>query len=250
MSGTARLQPLFFPVVTAFCAFSLLCGLGLWQVERKAWKENLIATLRERVAAAPVALPSPREWNELTQDRSEFRRVTVRLDFPARERVYVYTGGSSLRPDVKAPGYFVFMPARLPSGEMVVVDVGYVADKPFSWSAGPREITGYMRWPERPSFFIAEHDASAETWFARDHRAMADVKGWGAVAPFYIDQETPVPPGGLPRPGTLAPTLPNNHLGYALTWFGLAAGLVGVFGLWLRKQARQRRSPVPESVSL
>jgi cytochrome oxidase assembly protein ShyY1 len=230
---------LFFPAVVALAAFCVLCGLGFWQIERKAWKENLIASLRERIAASPAPLPPPREWNRLTQETDEFRRVTARLQFPENLRALVYSGASTLRPDVKSPGYFVFVPAKLPNGETVVVNLGFAPEKTFPPVAGEREIGGYLRWPEKPSWFVAEHDAAGEVWSARDHRAMADVKGWGEVAPFYIDQENPLPPAGVPRPGPLSVSLPNNHLGYALTWFGLALGLAAVFGIWLRNQIRK-----------
>ncbi len=229
---------LFFPVVVALGAFCVLCGLGFWQVERKAWKENLIAALRERVTAAPAPLPSPREWSRLIQQDDEFRRVTVRLRFPDNARALVYSGASTLRADVKSPGYFVFAPAKLASGETVMVDLGFAPEKALPSLAGEREITGYLRWPEKPSWFVAEHDATGKVWSARDHLAMANVRKWGEVAPFYIDQEAPVPAGGVPRPGPLTVSLPNNHLGYALTWFGLALGLAGVFGVWLRRQIR------------
>lgn len=237
-----RTRSLFFPVVTAFCAFSVLCGLGFWQVERKAWKENLIATVNGRIADAPIALPAPREWPRLTQQDYEFRRVTARLEFVNDKRAFVFTGGTGLRPDIKSPGYFVFAPAKLQDGETVVIDLGFAPDKNIPDISGTREITGYLRWPERPSWFVAEHDSSGDTWFARDPVAMADFLKWGAVAPFYIDQETPVPQNGAPKPGPLSVHFPNNHLGYALTWFGLALGLVGVFGFWLRKQLRGRHS--------
>ena len=69
----------------------------------------------------------------------------------------------------------------------------------------------------------------ATTWFVRDQRAMAKALDWGEVAPFYVDQESPVPAGGVPKPGPLKPQLRNDHLGYALTWFGLAAGLAVCF---------------------
>jgi len=238
----ARIRPLFFPAVTAFCAFSILCGLGFWQIERKAWKENLIATVSERIAAAPIRLPAPRAWQSLTQASSEFRRVTARLQFPANTRAFVFTGGTGLRPDIKSPGYFVFVPAKLESGETIAVNLGYAPDKNVAGIAGSREITGYLRWPERPSWFVADHDASGETWFVRDPAAMAQFLKWGAVAPFYIDQESPVPDGGVPKPGPLTVNFPNNHLGYALTWFGLAAALAAVFGAWLRRQVRSRQS--------
>jgi cytochrome oxidase assembly protein ShyY1 len=121
----------------------------------------------------------------------------------------------------------------------VVVNVGFAPERQIPDLAGAREITGYLRWPEKPSWFVGEHDAAGDVWSARSHVAMAGVKRWGSVAPFYIDEESPVPPAGTPRPGPLTVNLPNNHLGYALTWFGLALGLAAVFGIWLRKQIRK-----------
>jgi cytochrome oxidase assembly protein ShyY1 len=239
---------LFFPVVIVLVALCVLCGLGFWQIERKAWKENLIAALHERLAATPAPLPAPREWNGLTQNADEFRRVTARLQFPAGRRAFVFSGTSALRPDIKSPGYFTFVPATLAGGETVVVNAGFSADRQSFDLAGTREITGYLRWPEKPSWFVSEHDAAGEVFSARDHRAMAEARGWGNVAPFYIDQEAPAPSADGPRPGPLTVRLPNNHLGYALTWFGLSLGLAAVFGAWLRGQVRKgvrsrRRSP-------
>mgnify|MGYP006148021719 CR=1 FL=1 len=91
------------------------------------------------------------------------------------------------------------------------------------------EITGYVRWPETPGLFVAEHDAAGDIWFVRDPAAMAKLRGWGAVAPFYIDQEAPAPPGGYPKPGPLTVRLKNDHLGYAITWFALAAALLCIW---------------------
>src|SRR5262249_45896977 len=149
-------------------------------------------------------------------------------------RANVYAGAPALRPDLKSPGYFVFAPARLPGGETIVVNTGWVPpERQYAWIGGSREIVGYLRWPEQPGLFVSDRDASGETWFMRDPRAMAKVRGWGEVAPFYIDMEGPVPAGGLPRPGALSVNLRNNHLGYAWTWFGLAGTLAGVYIFWL-----------------
>ena len=84
-------------------------------------------------------------------------------------------------------------------------------------------------------------------------------KGWGAVAPFYIEQEAPVPPGGLPHPAPLKVQLRNEHLQYAITWYGLAAVLVVMFAVWAwppRARAARRVAarpsaalPSPESLS-
>jgi cytochrome oxidase assembly protein ShyY1 len=223
-------------------ALAILVGLGVWQLQRKAWKEGLIAALEQRLAAAPIALPQPGSWTGLTPADAEFRRVKVEVEFLDKPHAFVYAAGSALREDIKTRGYFVFTPARLPTGEVVVVDIGWVPEhqqKSFPWSPGKAEIVGYLRWPEKPSWFIADHDPSGEAWFVRDQIKMADVRGWGPVAPFYIDLQSPAPAGGLPRPGTLTVRLRNDHLGYALTWFGLAATLVGVFGFWVwgRRQA-------------
>src|SRR5947199_309720 len=88
--------------------------------------------------------------------------------------------------------------------------------------SGVIDIVGALRWPEPRGMFTPADQPGKNLWFARDPAAMAAAKGWGDVAPFYIDQEAPIPPGGLPKPGPLKPSLPNNHLQYAVTWYGLA----------------------------
>ena len=93
-------------------------------------------------------------------------------------------------------------------------------------------IVGAMRWPEPRGLFTPADNPQRNLWFVRDHLAMAAARNAGPVAPFYIDQEAPVPAGGLPRPGKLTPNLPNNPLQYALTWYGLALVLVVVFLVW------------------
>ena len=231
---------LMMPALVSAVAFAILIALGVWQLDRKTWKEGLIAAMTERLAAEPADLPPPETWDQLTPENAEFRRVRVRADFIPVPDTYAYVAGSALRNDIKEPGYFVFRPARLPNGRTVVVNRGYV---PMNYTkqspAGMQEITGYLRFPEKGSGFTSASDASGDTWFVRDQRAMAKARGWGEVAPFYIDQETPVPPGGLPRPSALTVTLRNDHLGYALTWFGLAATLAGVFIAWVVSRGRQ-----------
>lgn len=237
-------RSLIIPSIAAALGFAFLLGLGFWQLERKEWKEKLIADLTERLSAAPADLPASDEWPKLTRDNSEFRRVKLRVEFVNMSPAYFYTGGSALRDDVKAPGYFMFVPARLASGQLVVINTGYVPDPQFPWTGGSAEIVGYLRWPESPGWFVSDHDASASTWFVRDHAAMTKVKNWGErTAPFYIDQESPVPAGGLPKPGPLSVKLRNDHLGYALTWFGLAAALAVIFALFVAQQSRKGAQP-------
>jgi surfeit locus 1 family protein len=90
-----------------------------------------------------------------------------------------------------------------------------------------------MRWPETRGLFTPADEPQNNVWYLRDSTAIAAAKKWATAAPFYIEQESPVPPGALPLPGKLQVELPNNHLQYALTWFGLALGLAGVYVVWL-----------------
>jgi surfeit locus 1 family protein len=234
-------RSLLLPGALALVGLVTLLGLGTWQVERKAWKEALIATLERRLGGEPVALPPPGEWAGMTPENSEFLRVRLRIEPTGGNDALVYTGGSALRDDVRSPGYFVFTPARLPDGSHAVVNRGYVPGTSYPPLAGPQEIVGVLRWPEQPSVFISAHDAAGAIWHVRDHRAMAGVKGWGDVPPFYIEQEAPVPPGGLPHPAALTVRLRNDHLQYAITWYGLAAVLAVMFAIWSARRRREAR---------
>jgi cytochrome oxidase assembly protein ShyY1 len=234
---------LLVPAAFALAALAVLLGLGTWQIERKAWKEALIASLTQRLAATPVALPPPDEWARLTPANSEFIRVRLRGEFRNTDDALVYTGGSALRDDVKSPGYFVFAPVRLPDGRQVAVNRGYVPGRSYPRAAGVQDIVGAVRWPEPQSWFVSAHDAAGAIWHVRDQRLMAQVRNWGPVAPFYIEQEAPVPPGGLPHPSPLTVRLRNDHLQYAMTWYGLAAVLVVMCAIWAVR--RRREGPLP-----
>lgn len=247
MNGAAqpRRRGLVLPAVLALAAFIVLIALGAWQMERKAWKDALIAALAERLAAAPSALPPRAGWASLDQADEEFRRVVFSAEFMHAHEALVYTSGSSLRPDVKEPGYWVFTPARLSDGGLVVVDRGFVPEgrqdpktRAQGQVAGVVHVTGILRWPEARGFFTPGDEPAKNLWFVRDHPAMAAAKGLGAVAPFVVSQEFPAAPGGLPRAGPVKPNLPNNHFSYALTWYGLALVLVAVFAAWMVSQRR------------
>lgn len=227
------------PTLAVLAAFAVLAALGQWQLSRKVWKENLIDAMTQRLAAAPQELPPPEQWNTLTPDNAEFRRVKLRGEYLPVRDTYAYVAGSALRNDIKEPGYFVFRPLKLANGKVVTINRGYVPLEYMEQTpAGVADVTGYIRFPEKAPLFVSESSSNGDTWFVRDPLAMAKARGWGEVAPFYIDQELPVPAGGMPRPSALAVTLRNDHLGYALTWFGLAAVLAGVFLAWLISRRR------------
>jgi surfeit locus 1 family protein len=240
VSGPGTRPRLLVPTLIALAAIGLASALGAWQLQRKTWKEGLIAAMDARLAAAPVPLPPASQWLSFTAEDSEFRRVEFRAQFVDGQGVYVYVAGSALRDDIKDPGYFAFQPARLADGRTVVVNRGYVRmDRTIPWVGDSLDIVGYLRWPESRPWFLSDTNKSSDTWFIRDPGAMAAAKGWGEVAPFYVDQESPGPAGGVPRPGTLKVNLRNDHLQYALTWFGLALVIAVMFGIWLFSRGRK-----------
>jgi cytochrome oxidase assembly protein ShyY1 len=236
---------------------ALFVGLGVWQLQRRVEKHALIAALSERLAAAPEALPPPAQWSRLEPASDEFRRVRFVATYEAFPDAMVYSSGSAVREDVAGPGTWAFVPARLPSGETVAINTGFVpntmqdrvqqdrAVKPLV-SGEPLTLTGYLRFPEAAGVLTPAADTRTRLWFARDHLAMARALGWGQesgqggrlVAPFYVDLERPAPDGGIPKPGPLTVHLKDDHLQYAITWFGLAGAVVIAFGVWWRRQHR------------
>jgi len=243
-------------LIPALVAFAVLVALGTWQIQRKAWKESLIVTLTERLAAPPVTLPPAAAWSTLDPAEDEYLRVKFVGNFDYRNEALVYATASAFRPDVSGTGYWVFTPARLADGTTVIVNRGFVPDarkdaatRASGQIAGPVELVGVLRWPDERHWFSPADDPAHNVWFTRDPSAIAAAKGLinglnkslGAVAPFYVEQETPVPPGGLPQPGKLVVQLRNQHLGYAITWYGLALVLVVVFAAWARKTSREAR---------
>ncbi|HKS84418.1 MAG TPA: SURF1 family protein [Pseudolabrys sp.] len=233
--------------VFALAGIAILCGLGVWQLDRKVWKENLIATLNARLSSEPGDLPPRSSWSALRQSSEEFRRVKFPAEFLDGEEALVYTAGSPLRPDVKGPGYWVFAPARLAGGSIVVVNKGFVpmdrknpATRTEGATHGTVDVVGVVRWPEVRGSFTPDDDVKDNVWYLRDSNAIAAAKKWATAAPFYIDQESPVPPGDLPKPGKLEVSLPDNHLQYAITWFGLALALAGVYAVWLSRRLFRR----------
>jgi surfeit locus 1 family protein len=232
---------------------ALFVSLGAWQLQRRVEKHALIAALTERLAAAPGPLPSPSQWSALTPARDEFRRVSFAATYQSRPDAMVYSSGSGVREDVSGPGTWAFMPARLPGGETVAINAGFVQntmqdreqqDRAVARliTREPVTLTGYIRFPEAAGMLTPRENLAKRLWFTRDHLAMARSLGWGdagrPVAPFYIDLEQPVPASGIPKPGPLDVHLKDDHLQYAITWFALAVAVVIAFAAWWRAQRR------------
>lgn len=234
---------LLVPCVTTLVIVASLLSLGGWQLERRVDKLALIAVLDERLAAAPVALPPPSQWSGLAPASDEFRRVTFSGVVDTAHEARVFASASPLRKDVTGTGAWLFAPVTLAGGEVVVVNRGFVpegASVLASTASAPVALTGYIRFAETRSWLTPPDDLAKKLWFVRDPQAMAQALGWGRVAPFYIDLESPVPPNGVPKPGPLQVNLKNDHLQYAVTWFLLAFAVVVAFGVWFRGQRRPK----------
>ncbi len=107
---------------------AVLVALGLWQLQRKEEKRALIAALTQRLGDQPVALPPKSDWQKLTAEHDEFRRVKFQASLDVKSGSKVYTSGSALRPDVTRPGVWAFAPGHLASGDTIAINRGFVAD--------------------------------------------------------------------------------------------------------------------------
>ncbi|PCI04687.1 MAG: cytochrome c oxidase assembly protein [Hyphomicrobiales bacterium] len=225
-------------------AFITLCFLGNWQVQRLEWKEALIAQIDQRMAAAPVSIGEMQTIQKNGKD-VDYRPVMVTGTFDHDNEAYYYNTNNGV------VGWNVFTPLKTDSGLVVLVNRGFVPEvfrEPAARAKGQvtgiQSITGLARTPpaEKPNSFMPENDIAANIFFWKDLPAMAAKmgQGRGEVTPFFIDAGKSQTPGGYPKGGTTRVSFPNNHLQYAVTWYGLAFGLVLVSGffLWSNRKSK------------
>lgn len=224
-------------------------ALGAWQLQRLAWKQDLIERIERQLAAEPVPAPGPGAWPRLSRAEDEYRRVLVRGEF-VHERETLVRASTAL-----GSGHWVLTPLRSEEGFWVLVNRGFVppdrrerasraADEP----RGMQQVTGLLRLPEPGGSLLQDNDPAADRWYSRDVAAIAAARGLGAaqpgpVAPYFIDEAAGARDAGAwPRPGLTVLRFSNKHLGYALTWFALAAMVAGATGWLLHEERRLRRS--------
>ena len=248
MSAAARRRSAGFGLGLVMMAMvAVLVSLGVWQLQRGAEKRSLIAGLTERLAAEPITLPEPADWATFSPAGDEFRRVCFSAIYEGPDAM-VFCSGSGVRSDVGL-GTWAFLHARLSNGRTLVVNTGFVQNTMQDRSqqdhavkalvtGQPLSMTGYLRFPEKTGALTPPSSRDKRLWFSRDTGAMAQALGWGDVAPFYIDLEKPAPASGVPKPGPLDVHLKDDHIQYAITWFGLAAAVLFTFGFWWRSQRR------------
>ncbi len=226
-------------------SLTILIGLGVWQVERLAWKEKLIATIAERTTAPPVPLPPEAEWSRLQPGDYAYRHVVLSGTFEHDNEAHVFRPLMEAKGPAHGLGFLVLTPLRLASGAHVIVNRGFVpsdkadaATRHAGQFEGPVTVTGLMREPEPRNYFTPADEPARDLWFTRDPAAIAQVYQLDRPAPFTIDADASPVPGGLPQGGETVLDIPNNHLSYALTWFGLALGLAGVFAVYAARRLR------------
>jgi surfeit locus 1 family protein len=205
----------------------LLAGLGIWQIERRAWKRDLIARTEAKLAADPRPL-RPSDWSTVRKDAA-YTRVTATGQWLPTVPVFVKAVTSA------GPGAWVINPLRTPAG-IVLVNRGFVPDGQRQAIAPPAgtNATGLLRLSEPGGAFLRSNDPHGGRWYSRDVAAIARARGWRGVAPVFIDADA-VPDVRWPLGGMTVVRFPNNHLVYALTWFGLAA-MAG----WFARMAARR----------
>ncbi|MBP7001074.1 SURF1 family protein [Amaricoccus sp.] len=216
-------------------AIALFLGLGVWQVERRAWKLDLIARVEARLAADPVPAPGPDAWRGLTRAADEYRRVEATGRFLHDRETAVLAVTEAGR------GYWIVTPLATRDAT-ILVNRGFVpadrrdpATRPAGQAEGEVRVAGLLRLGEPGGGFLRANDPARDRWFSRDVAAIAAARGVLDPAPYFIDADATPNPGGLPLGGLTVVRFRNAHLGYALTWFALAAGLAAL-ALYARRR--------------
>ncbi|ATU92465.1 SURF1 family protein [Phyllobacterium zundukense] len=242
-----------FPWITLILGtivFTILIALGTWQVERLYWKEGLLAEIEARTHAAPASLAETEEiW--ANQKDVDYRTVTATgrlLNDRERHFFATYDGFS---------GYYIYTPLLLDDGRAVFVNRGFVpydkknsVTRPEGQVEGQVTIAGLARNPltAKPSSIVPNNDLVTNTYYWKDLPTMAGQSGIeeDKLVPFFIDADKTPNPGGLPIGGVTIIDLPNSHLQYAVTWYGLAATLVAIMGVSLWRRYKLPTSNEPE----
>lgn len=228
----AYFRPMLVPTLWLIPLLAILIGLGTWQIQRLHWKLDLLAKIHMGLTSAPVplhaALPA---YDAGHVTAADYRRVTARGLFENGEEIFFFTTGPQ-----GAPVYHEITPFLMDDGHTLLVDRGYIdtnLDNPVAPKAGDlngmREITGIIRQPGAPNWFTPPIDMRKRIVHTRDPQTLAKAFGLKNIFPMFLEADATPNPGGWPQGGVTVVDLPNNHLQYAITWFGLALGLLGVY---------------------
>ncbi len=234
-----KFRPLTGATLAFLPALALLLALGVWQLERREWKLALIAEMTAQLSEPPVSLETLARARA-DGEKVNYRPVVTRGRFDHKRELHLF------RPSREGEGgYHIITPLLRDEGLPVLVDRGFVPPtrlEPATRAAGNVEgevrLRGIAREGERGGPFTPANEAEKNLWFTRDASAMGAAVGFPQVEPFFIEADAAENPGGFPQGGQTVVALRNPHLGYALTWFGLAGALTFVYLAYHRAQGR------------
>jgi surfeit locus 1 family protein len=228
-----------YPGVTiaAVIATAILIGLGVWQLQRLQWKLALIAEVNGHMTAPPLTLS---EALKDSADAMQYRRVALEGHFDNAKEAYVFTtaaGGEAV--------YHVLTPFLTDDGHSLLVDRGYVPKEKLDPATrtsveGATRLVGVWRVPDAPGTFTPAPDTAHRIWYSRDLKGIAAADRIQLAASVVIEADATPNPGGWPKGGQTVVSFRNEHLSYAVTWFGLAASLLGVYFAYHVSKGRLR----------
>ncbi|MCR6669823.1 SURF1 family protein [Devosia ginsengisoli] len=246
MSERRSLGPIMtWSFVVLMLALAVVCvWLGTWQLQRLGEKEALIAAVDARLGADPVPVPPADQWATLDLQALNFQPFSLTGAFRYNQTVTVFTSLANARGPASGPGYWVVTPFVLADGGTVFVNRGFIPQDFQEAAVTDGEgdesqvtITGLLRPGEAAGFMTPDPNMSDRIDWVRDPARLAAMvdPALAPIAPFYIDLPAG-PAGELPQGGETVVEFPNNHLGYAYTWYGFAIVAVVMLGFWFARQ--------------
>lgn len=224
----------------------LFAWLGVWQVHRLAEKEALIAEVDRQLTQPPYDIPPADQWTLIDLETYAYHPLTLTGRYRSADAVLVFTSLPEPRGKFGGPGYFVMTPFEPTTGGTVFVNRGFIPQSSatsFASAAGPEgeiTLTGIALEPEAAGPFTPGPDKANRIEWVRDPArlaALAEVDG----PVFGLTVDAPAgEPGALPQGGETVIEFPNNHLGYAMTWFGFALLTPALLAFWAFRQLRPR----------
>ena len=235
-------------IVFMLALTALFVVLGVWQVQRLAEKEALIASVDQRLTMSPLELPPVGEWVGLDPEVFNYRPVTVTGTFDNADTVLVFTSLGEPRGKFGGPGYWVMTPLDVTGGGTIFVNRGFVPQasgfaKGEGGPVGEQAVTGIGLRPEAAGPFTPGPDKAKRVEWVRDPARLAAMlpSTPTPLAPFTLDAPAGEA-GALPQGGETVIEFPNNHLGYAMTWFGFALLTPVLLAFWVVRQVRRPTS--------
>jgi surfeit locus 1 family protein len=236
----------FFPAALTFVMLAVLLGLGGWQVERLAWKTDLLARMDARRDAPPLLISGQTDIAALNRDGHEFHPAQFTGRF-GDDVVFWFTqieNKPSGLARLDAAGYHMLVPFMLEDGSAILVDRGFIPARLLDIPAPPKpqglqNLSVILRWPDGRGAFDNADDPSRNLFYVRDPKAIG--AHWQFALPPMLG-EAAIANESWPRGGQTRFSMPSNHLQYAVTWFGLAIVLVIVSGLWHIRFLKSQRA--------